>query len=110
MKPLLKYLNSELEATHSIEKYSNISDLFEITEDERELKELAFEIFKKCLAKDQKIEENYLGLQLFTKISSFLSEEELNEAKGVIGNNDNRDEWDDTIKENLKLILRNSVV
>jgi len=110
LKPLLKYLNSELEATHSIEKYSNISDLFEITEDERELKELAFEIFKKCLAKDQKIEENYLGLQLFTKISSFLSEEELNEAKGVIGNNDNRDEWDDTIKENLKLILRNSVV
>ncbi len=105
MLPLIKYLNSEIEATHSIEKYANIHALFTINKEEKELKKLAFKLFKDCLAKDQEIEESNLGIGLLIKIYSFLSKKEKNEARKIIINNENKDKWDESLQKQLKEII-----
>jgi len=108
LKPLFNYLNSELEATHSIAKYINITNLIEIGGKDTEIKNLALNIVKKCLEKDQDIKENEIGLKILIKISSYLTTNQKKNLKKVILENDNYEKWDKNLRNQINKIMGES--
>ena len=108
--PIIKYINSQLEATNPVVQYLNIIDLF-ILVDKHELLENTVATIKMCLEKSKKVNENYIGIGLLLKIYEQISEEKLKEIKNLINKNDHIGEWDEQHKTALieKGILDNDV-
>ncbi len=98
--PIIKYIKYQLESMVDVDQYFNITDLFVVI-DNTDLIDHTVEIIKKCLEKDKKVNENYIGIDLLLQIYEKMSEEKLTKIKDLINNNDHIGEWDEDRKTAL---------
>lgn len=99
--PLIKFISSELENTKAVSKYENIAEFVSIEVGDDTLSADCIRIIEGCLAKNQEINENYLGLNLFLNTLDTMDDASKKIIIELINNNDNLNDWSQTIKEKL---------
>lgn len=100
LKPVLIYVNSELNKSESIVDFTNLSKLIEVNKNEKDI-ELLYSVLKQCLEKNQTLEENYFGIEILEKVYSKISKEKKKEIGELIINNDKHKQWDKKIIEKI---------
>ncbi len=100
LKPIISFINSELKKGEEVSCYSIISELIEPTNNKKNI-DLLYSVAKKCLEKNQSVEENKLGLVIIDKIFNNITEKQKHNIKEAINNNDNYNNWETEIIESL---------
>jgi len=103
LKPILTFIESELEQGEDISKFNQIFQLIESPKNRQDL-ELLFSISKHCLERNQTIEENYLGIGILEKIYKDITKEDKDDIRELIQKNDHCSEWNGENLQKLQLL------